>query len=201
MTNTRFEIHGDTGIGILPDGTEFLFDADVIHQIQETKWYRTYKDPAKLRQTYIIDQNGHKIHEYLFEHHDGLEIDHINGNTLDNRSRNLRVCTHQQNQCNQPLQKNNSSGVTGVSYYRPRRKYRARIKVCQHDIHLGYYDTFLEAVQARNFGMKCLFGEYGRYNDVPEAANWVKQNVYDKCRRFSDLAVGGILARPVQMVS
>lgn len=117
------------------------------------------------------------------------EIDHIDLNPLNNRRSNLRICTHQQNQMNQPLQSNNTSGVTGVRYYKARSKFVARLKICQKDIHLGYYDTFQEAVQARNVGMECMFGEYGRYNDVPDAPTWIRNKVIEKCKRFAALSV------------
>ena len=81
------------------------------------------------------------------------------------------------------------SGVSGVSYYPPRKKYRARIKISQLDIHLGYYDTFQEAVQARDVGMECMFGEYGRYNNVPAAPIWIRSKVIEKCKRFAELSV------------
>ena len=115
-------------------------------------------------------------------------MDHISLDTLDNRSENLRVVTHQQNQINHSLQRNNSSGVSGVDFYPRNEKYRARIKVSQQEIHLGYYDDFEEAVQARNVGMEYMFGEYGRYNDVPEAPGWIRKNVETRCRRFADLS-------------
>ena len=85
--------------------------------------------------------------------------------------------------------KSTASGVSGVSYYPPRKKYRARIKISQLDIHLGYYDTFQEAVQARNVGMECMFGEYGRYNNVPAAPIWIRSKVIEKCKRFAELSV------------
>lgn len=193
MSNTRYRFDGGTGVGTLPDGTEFMFDADQYSNIKDVSWYRGYRDPEKSRWSYIVDHHGRKIHEYLMKCPSGMEIDHINKNTLDNRRVNLRICTHQQNQCNQPLQRNNTSGVTGVSYYPPRGKFRARIKVGQHDIHLGYYNTFLEAVQARNVGMECMFGEYGDYNDAPPAPDWIREKAYKSCERFADLAVGGAL--------
>ena len=90
---------------------------------------------------------------------------------------------------NQPLQRNNTSGVSGVRYYKARSKFVARIKICQKDIHLGYYVTFEEAVQARNVGMECMFGEYGRYNDVPAAPSWIRAKVVEKCKRFAHLSV------------
>jgi len=119
----------------------------------------------------------------------GLDGLNISLDTLDNRKSNLRICTHQQNQCNQPLQCNNTSGVSGVSFYAPRGKYRARIKIGQHDIHLGYYSSFAEAVQARNVGMECMFGEYGRYNDAAPEPAWIRTKATEQCRRFAELSL------------
>ena len=119
----------------------------------------------------------------------GLGSVNISLDTLDNRKSNLRICTHQQNQCNQPLQCNNTSGVSGVSFYAPRGKYRARIKIGQHDIHLGYYSSFAEAVQARNVGMECMFGEYGRYNDAAPEPAWIRTKATEQCGRFAELSL------------
>jgi hypothetical protein len=164
-----------------------MFDRDKFDAINAYNWYRNYNDPEK--PLYITNRFGKKLHDYLVDCPKGLEVDHINLNTLDNRMCNLRIVTHQQNQCNQPVQKNNTSGVSGVSYYPPRKKYRARIKIGQHEIHLGYYEAFEQAVQARNVGMECMFGEYGRYNDVPDAPDWLRRNVTEKCSRFAELSI------------
>ena len=190
MSNVVYSFSQDDGIcnGKLHDGTVFLFDAALFPRIDGIKFYRSRKD-TESHKTYIVDRNGKKVHMYLLGETPGFEVDHINLDTLDNRMCNLRICTHQQNQCNQPLQRNNTSGVSGVSYYPPRHKYRARIKIGQHDIHLGYYCSFIEAVQARNVGMECMFGEYGRYNDAPAAPEWIRKPVVDKCKCFAELSV------------
>lgn len=137
----------------------------------------------------IVNGKGLSVHNLIMGTPKGMETDHIDLDRLNNRRSNLRIVTHQQNQCNQPPQSNNTSGVTGVSYYPPRHKYRARIKVSQKEIHLGYYSTFEEAVQARNVGMELMFGEFGRYNDVPDAPDWIRRTVKEKCKRFTDLSV------------
>lgn len=183
-----FSDNGLIGYGHLSDGTTFLFDADLFEKIKDTKWYVSCKS-SNDRQVYIINRYGTPIHQVLFDKKKGYELDHISLDTLDNRKCNVRFCTHQQNQMNQPIQKNNTSGVSGVSYYPARKKYRARIKISQHEIHLGYYKTFQEAVQARNVGMECMFGEYGRYNDVPPAPVWIRNKVIEKCKRFAELSV------------
>ena len=187
MSNISYHFNGSTGYGQLPDGTVFIFDRDKFDAIRAYNWYRNYNDPEK--PLYITNRFGKKLHDYLVDCPKGLEVDHINLNTLDNRMCNLRIVTHQQNQCNQPVQKNNTSGVSGVSYYPPRKKYRARIKIGQHEIHLGYYEAFELAVQARNVGMECMFGEYGRYNDVPDAPDWLRRNVTERCSRFAELSI------------
>lgn len=187
MSNVSYRFEGNVGYGALPDGTVFLFDADKIDSIKDINWYRNYRDRSM--PLYITSARGVKLHDLLIDCPKGYEVDHISLDTLDNRSCNLRIVTHQQNQCNQPLQRNNTSGVSGVSFYPPRKKYRARIKISQHDIHLGYYLTFEEAVQARNVGMECMFGEYGRYNDVPDAPDWIRSQVIAKCRRFAELSI------------
>lgn len=190
MSNTTFQFFDDIGVGTIADGTQFLFDAEELNKIKDVKWYRSSLDPGRI--SYIVDHNGVPVHRYIYPGiGNGMEIDHINRITYDNRKENLRICTHQQNQCNQDLQRNNTSGVTGVRYYAARHKYVARIKVGQHDIHLGYYENFEQAVQARNVGMELMFGEYARYNDVPPAPGWIRDKVYKMCSRFSDLSVAG----------
>ncbi len=181
-----FSKDGLYGYGEMYDGTTFIFDADLFDLIKDVKWYVGSKGK---KQRYVMDSHGRTLHQVLFSVKKGFELDHINLNTLDNRRCNVRFCTHQQNQINQSLQCNNTSGVSGVRYYKARSKFVARIKVCQKDIHLGYYVTFEEAVQARNVGMECMFGEYGRYNDVPDAPLWIRTKVIEKCKRFAHLSV------------
>lgn len=173
---------GNTGFGVVSTGEIFVFDAEDFSKIKDIPWYRCNRSGDS--GNYIGNRYGVCIHRYILNSPKGYEIDHINQNPLDNRKCNLRICTHQQNQFNQGLQKNNTSGVSGVSFYPARNKYRARIKYCQMDIHLGYYETLKEAVQARNEGIRILFKEYGVYNNIPEAPPRIKKIVKDKCSRF-----------------
>lgn len=189
MNNVSYRFDGDIVYGTLPDGTVFLFDRGDLPIVDSMKWYACRSKPSN--SLYITNRHGDTLHQVLIDCPQGMEIDHISLDTLDNRRCNLRVCSHQQNQCNQPLQRNNTSGVSGVSFYPPRCKFRARIKVGQHEIHLGYYPTFDEAVQARNVGMEYMFGEYGRYNNVPSAPRWIRKKVYEQCVRFAELLVCG----------
>jgi hypothetical protein len=77
-----------------------------------------------------------------------VEIDHINRRPADNRWSNLREVPHRVNLHNQSMPKNNRSGRIGVSWYTRKRKWQAKIWV-DEGIHLGYFDTFQEAAEAR----------------------------------------------------
>lgn len=84
------------------------------------------------------------------------EIDHINQDSLDNSWKNLRDCSHQVNGKNQKKYLSNTSGVVGV-HQRSSGKWRARIFHQGKHINLGHFNSFDEAVAARNLANK----EYG----------------------------------------
>ncbi len=86
------------------------------------------------------------------------EIDHINGDHLDNRICNLRVANRQQQCANSVRPSHNSSGFKGVS--RKRNKWRARVKVNQKEIGLGVFNTKEEAHAAYMKAAQEHFGEF-----------------------------------------
>ena len=78
------------------------------------------------------------------------EIDHVNGDSLDNRIENLRDVTKSENMRNTKISKRNNSGVVGVRFVKPREGYwTADIGVDGRSIGLGSFKTFDEAVKAR----------------------------------------------------
>ena len=79
-----------------------------------------------------------------------VEIDHINHIKNDNRIENLRAATNSLNSKNRGMQKNNESGFNGISFYKPRNKWRARVKLKGKDVHLGYFDEIKSAIKARD---------------------------------------------------
>ena len=77
------------------------------------------------------------------------QVDHIDGNPLNNSIKNLREVSRVCNLQNQKEYSNNTSGFTGVFYDKPTKKYRTRIAIRNKSINLGYYITSLEAAYAR----------------------------------------------------
>jgi hypothetical protein len=98
---------------------------------------------------------------------DGLLIDHINMDKLDNRRCNLRVCTRSQNQCNRKVFKNNPLGLRGVKQT-GRTRFSARIWWLNRNIELGTFGSSEEAARAYDKAAKELHGEFARLN-FPES--------------------------------
>ncbi|ARL91005.1 HNH endonuclease [Burkholderia pseudomallei] len=91
---------------------------------------------------------------------DKRQVDHINGNKLDNRKSNLRVCTNAENGRNRGAQKNNSSGYKGVCWHPQSGKWRARIKVDGRQISLGLHASAEAAHKAYEVGARKFHGEF-----------------------------------------
>ena len=77
------------------------------------------------------------------------QIDHIDHDRLNNRIENLREATRPENGRNKSTYKNNSSGVVGISWHKPSKKWQAQIRVNGKQIHLGNFKSKEEAARAR----------------------------------------------------
>ena len=88
----------------------------------------------------------------------GIEVDHINGDRLDNRRSNLRLCTKAENTRNKVQQKHNRFGLKGVSF--KCGKFYAQIQAHGKKYCLGYHSTPEEAHQAYCEAAFRLHGEF-----------------------------------------
>ena len=91
-----------------------------------------------------------------------LDVDHIDGDTMNNTRDNLRIVTQQQNSWNRAVAINNTSGVKGVSKVKRNNKWIARIGYNGKRIVIGTFDNYDDAVEARLTVEKELYGEYSR---------------------------------------
>lgn len=94
---------------------------------------------------------------------DGKMVDHINGNGLDNRRCNLRICTGTQNQQNRKIQ-HGTSEFKGVHWNKRSEKWQSQIKFNKKRRHLGCFNSETEAAKAYDRAAKNLFGEFARPN-------------------------------------
>lgn len=107
------------------------------------------------------------LHNFLLNIKPSREtpIDHKNGNKLDNRKQNLRVCTPKDNRCN-TSKRYGSSKFKGVSYYKIINKWRASIKVNGNDVYLGIFEKEMDAAIAYDMAAKIHHGEFANLNFV-----------------------------------
>ncbi len=90
-----------------------------------------------------------------------IQVDHKNGDTLDNRRENLRVATSSQSNANRRRNKNNKSGFKGVTWDKRKQTWRATIYHGKQ-YHLGYFDTPEGAHDAYVAKALELFGGFAR---------------------------------------
>jgi hypothetical protein len=89
-------------------------------------------------------------------------VDHINGNRLDCRKQNMRICHKEKNPINCKTYKSNTSGVKGVSWMKKLSKYQASICVNGKSIYLGVHSDINDAIAARKEAENKYFGEFNR---------------------------------------
>ena len=98
----------------------------------------------------------------------GVEIDHINGNTLDNRRENLRFANRSQQAMNQKIRSDNTSGYRGVSYdndlYDRKKRWVVEIHANGKKHRLGRYSTAEEAARVYDRVAIELHGDFSRLN-------------------------------------
>jgi hypothetical protein len=101
------------------------------------------------------------LHRLVMNCPDGMVVDHINGDGLDNRKHNLRICTIAQNQKNLRKLKKTACSYRGVVKHGP--KFMARIGD-GGAVYLGSFSTEIEAALAYDHAAKQMFGEFARLN-------------------------------------
>ncbi len=96
-------------------------------------------------------------------------VDHKDGDGLNNQRSNLRHFDHQSNiQAQRPQQRAKSSPYRGVGWFKPKRKWRARLKIDGREVHIGYFDNEHEAALAWNEAARYHYGENTFQNTITE---------------------------------
>lgn len=101
------------------------------------------------------------MHRLLLGAGKGSFVDHADGDGLNNRRDNIRLCTQSQNMANKVLERRNKLGIKGVSA--KGNRFRAIVTPNGRKIHLGYYKTKEEAAAAYKGAATILWGEFARF--------------------------------------
>ena len=115
---------------------------------------------------YAYAKGGKYMHRLVIGATKDQIVDHKNGNTLDNRRENLRVCTQQENRRNSRKMKTAASPYKGVMRVKNREAWRAIIKVGGKPTYLGYFKQEVDAARAYNEAAKKFFGEFAVLNEI-----------------------------------
>jgi len=93
-----------------------------------------------------------------------FQVDHSNGDGLDNRKENLRKATTSQNHANISKRSSGSSSFKGVDWHKRTRKWRARVMKNYEDNHIGYFDNEEDAARAYDRMALIVFGKFAKLN-------------------------------------
>lgn len=150
-----------------PSGHIFLVDEEDWDILPKRGWYdhphhtgKFYMKRDYRRKPRVTKQ----MHAVIMKTPWGCGVDHINGNTLDNRRENLRICTNSQNVCNKGNYKNSISKYKGVC---PRKdKWLTQIQRNGIKMYIGLYETEEMAAHQYNLAALDLHGEFARLNEI-----------------------------------
>lgn len=154
---------------ILKGGHITLVDDEDYEALKDCVWYRNHHSDVGIEYAYRLDDGRMQyMHRVLTSAPDRMQVDHINGNGLDNRKGNLRICTQAENKRNKGIPRNNTTGFKGV--VAKNGKYRAQISVNGSTINLGTHNTPQEAADAYDRAAIEHFGEFALTNKQIRAA-------------------------------
>lgn len=144
----------------LSRGKVAIVDADDYEWLAQWKW-------CVSSWGYAIRSTGGKpsqirMHRQIMDAPPDIQVDHINGNRLDNRRSNLRLATSSQQKMNR--RPTAASGYKGVRWHKQGKKWHARIKVDGKEVSLGLFDTAEDAARARDKASIVHHGPYARLN-------------------------------------
>lgn len=157
----RYRVDGDVVIMDITDNHERLlcetkYDLCFLDQVSKRKWRRTEKNHAYYIATKAMEdeQTAHTtLHRYIATlagwDIDGYEIDHINGDPMDNRLGNLRLATRVDQCGNLAPQRINKLGIRGVCYSKRDHQYKVDFIYNKQRHYFRHFDTLEEAVYVR----------------------------------------------------
>lgn len=127
------------------------------------KWCASYPNTYALRRL-PRSEGGHIVwmHKVILGASRGIEVDHIDGNPLNNQRSNLRLATHRENSFNTKRPTTNKSGFKGVYWHKAAGKWAACITIHDKAKHLGLFVDIDDAAKAYELAARANFGAFAR---------------------------------------
>ena len=151
----------------LSQGKIAIVDDEDYERLNAFKWHAVHGKTtwyAIRNSSYLAGKRKTiKMHREIMNAYKGDQVDHRNGDGLDNQKYNLRLATNQQNQFNQKkAHKDNKLGIKGVRWEERRKKFTAQIQINGKSIHLGCFNVLGDADSAYRIAEEKHFGEFAR---------------------------------------
>ncbi len=143
-----------------------LVDKIDFSELNKYKWYAHKKSRIFYAMRMVGRRNNRKIipmHTAIMKTPKGMEVDHKDGNGLNNQRNNLRICSHAENSRNKGKHIDNFSGYKGVCWHKQTKKWIARIMFNNKAFHLV---SFLNKEKAYNTYIKACrkyHGDFAKY--------------------------------------
>ena len=138
------------------------------------EWLNQFKWSCQKGNKYAARRTNNRIiymHRFIVNCPEKKEVDHINGNGLDNQRNNLRIVTSHQNHFNHKLIKTNKTGYHGVYWDKQMEKWGVGISIQGKHKALGYYNNIKEAASTYNKAAILYRGDFARLNNIEGMVN------------------------------
>lgn len=174
---------------------EFIIDFDDIEKIKYHKWRLNHSHvvtglPAKGTQRDL----SHVVLDIVIKEikEKNIVVDHINGNPLDNRKSNLRICSQSENVLNKSFMSNNTSGFIGVRYRKDRNYYDPEIAIGNKKKHLGCCKNLKEAVYARYVAEELVFQNFVNEKEHKKKEEFTKELSFNEKEKIRERVINKI---------
>jgi hypothetical protein len=152
-------IEGNIAYVPLTRGYEAAIDAQFAEDVGQWNWCAYEKSNT----VYAVRNKAKnaglvRMHRYIMSAPDGFEVDHIDGNGLNNTTSNLRICNRFENMRNRGP--HNGKSTKGISWHKKSGKWQARICAGNGQTYLGLYETREMAQNAYNEACEEMHGSF-----------------------------------------
>lgn len=155
-------------VKLVINNCEVLIDKEDLTKISTKRWrLKKYHKNEKYR-VVSVERPAIYMHRLIMDFPKNYQVDHINGNSLDNRKENLRICSIAENTKNREKYSTNSSGYKGVYFSKKNKKWISNIHFNYKTYYLGSFADKNEAAKAYNDAAIKYFGEFANLNIIKE---------------------------------
>ena len=170
----------------LTNGTQVLVDEDDYYVQDHYEWRYMDSGWGSGYAARSVWENGRSVvklmHREIMGAESGQIVDHRNGNGLDNRRKNLRLCDSSKNSANQPKRSDSASPYKGITKTRQGR-WTAYIRFQGEKITLGTFGTAKKAARVYDSAALTLFGEFAQTNFKDSEAKPLEQILAERPKR------------------